>query len=372
MNIYEQIDKITEINSEKILSAFIKNKVSSNHFQGTTGYGYDDFGRDNLERVYADIFGKEDALVRHSFVCGTNAISTALFAVLRPNDIMVSMTGKPYDTLLPVIFGEDGRDIGSLKDFGVRYSEDENDLKSAKVCYIQRSRGYTTRKALSVSDINDIIKNAKEKNPNIITIVDNCYGEFVSAAEPDADLLIGSLIKNPGGGIARTGGYITGKKELITLCANRHTSAGIGKEVGCSLEMLREMYLGLFLAPQTVSNALKTAHFASDLFREKGYETTPPNGDIITSIVFNDKDKLIKFCKGIQNNSPVDSHLTPEPWAMPGYDCDVIMAAGTFTMGASIELSADAPIRPPYVCYLQGGLSFEMSKITIMKAMQSI
>ena len=357
------------------------------HLKGTTGYGYGDDGRDKLDAVFAQVLGAEDALVRHNFVNGTHAISTALFGVLRPGDLMLSLTGKPYDTLSDVIFADKG---GSLSEFGVKY--DQIDLlpdgrvnfgkiselaRSCKVAYIQRSRGYSLRPSITVSEISEMIDSVKRVNPGAIIMVDNCYGELVERVEPcdvGADLIIGSLIKNLGGGIAATGGYIAGRKDLIELCAYRLTTVGTGKEVGCSLDMNRSLFMGLFRAPETVAGAVKTATFASALFRLLGFEAYPKYAeyrtDIITAIKLGSPELLTAFCEGIQSGSPVDSFVRPEPWDMPGYNSQVIMAAGAFTMGASIELSADAPLREPYAVWLQGGLSYDTGRIGIMLAAQ--
>ncbi len=384
---FARIDHTARCNSEKVLKAFIDNRVGEMHLKGTTGYGYGDDGRDKLDAVFAQILGAEDALVRHNFVNGTHAISTALFGVLRPGDLMLSLTGRPYDTLNDVIFGEYG---GSLTEFGVKYDQIDllpdgrvnfgkiNELaRSCKVAYIQRSRGYSLRPSITVSEISEMVDSVKSVNPEAIIIVDNCYGELVERVEPcdvGADLIVGSLIKNLGGGIAETGGYIAGKKELIELCAYRLTTVGTGKEVGCSLNMNRSMFMGLFHAPETVKNAVKTATFASALFRQLGFTAYPNHNeyrtDIITAIKLGSKENLIAFCEGIQSGSPIDSFVTPEPWDMPGYDSQVIMAAGAFTMGASIELSADAPLREPYAVWLQGGLTYDTGRTGIMLAAQ--
>lgn len=382
---FNEIDKTAHFNGEKVLNAFIKNKVGSMHLIGTTGYGYDDAGRDKLDAVFASVLGAEDALVRHNFVNGTHALSTALFGVLRPGDVLYSVTGAPYDTLSDVINGEIG---GSLKEFGVKYKQ--SDLKSdgtvdcdavsanaagCKVAYLQRSRGYSLRPPLTVDEIGKIVKIIKNINPNAIIMVDNCYGELCETREPTeigADLIAGSLIKNLGGGIAETGGYIAGRSDLIELCANRLTTVGVGKETGCSLNQNRGLYLGLFRAPETVAAALKTSVFASALLELLGYRVFPryteKRTDLITAALLGGKEKLISFCRGIQAGSPVDSFVTPEPWAMPGYDDEVIMAAGAFTMGASIELSADAPLREPYAVFIQGGLSYAAGRIGVLTA----
>ena len=387
---FKHIENICEINQLRVMKAFADNRVSDSHFVATTGYGYDDLGRDTLDRVYADIMGAEDALVRHNFISGTHTISTALFAVLRPNDILVSITGKPYDTLEEVIGIQGEAGNGSLKDFGVKYVQidlkhdgtpDLEQIKftlthmNVKAVTIQRSKGYGWRPTYSAKDIGALIEFVKEISPETICIVDNCYGEFVETEEPTAygaDLIAGSLIKNPGGGLAPTGGYIAGKQKYVELCAYRLTSVGIGKEAGASLGFNRQMYQGLFMAPHVVSQALKAAVLCSAVFEKLGFEVDPkPNEirhDIIQSIKFGDPDKVTAFCQGIQKGAPVDSFVTPEPWDMPGYSSQVIMAAGAFVKGASIELSADAPIKPPYIAYMQGGLTYESAKLGIMVA----
>ena len=387
---FKHIENICEINQLRVMKAFADNRVSDSHFVATTGYGYDDLGRDTLDRVYADIMGAEDALVRHNFISGTHTISTALFAVLRPNDILVSITGKPYDTLEEVIGIQGEAGNGSLKDFGVKYVQidlkhdgtpDLEQIKftlthmNVKAVTIQRSKGYGWRPTYSAKDIGALIEFVKEISPETICIVDNCYGEFVETEEPTAygaDLIAGSLIKNPGGGLAPTGGYIAGKQKYVELCAYRLTSVGIGKEAGASLGFNRQMYQGLFMAPHVVSQALKAAVLCSAVFEKLGFEVDPkPNEirhDIIQSIKFGDPDKVTAFCQGIQKGAPVDSFVTPEPWDMPGYSSQVIRAAGAFVQGASIELSADAPIKPPYIAYMQGGLTYESAKLGIMVA----
>ena len=387
---FKHIENICEINQLRVMKAFADNRVSDSHFVATTGYGYDDLGRDTLDRVYADIMGAEDTLVRHNFISGTHTISTALFAVLRPNDILVSITGKPYDTLEEVIGIQGEAGNGSLKDFGVKYVQidlkhdgtpDLEQIKftlthmNVKAVTIQRSKGYGWRPTYSAKDIGALIEFVKEISSETICIVDNCYGEFVETEEPTAygaDLIAGSLIKNPGGGLAPTGGYIAGKQKYVELCAYRLTSVGIGKEAGASLGFNRQMYQGLFMAPHVVSQALKAAVLCSAVFEKLGFEVDPkPNEirhDIIQSIKFGDPDKVTAFCQGIQKGAPVDSFVTPEPWDMPGYSSQVIMAAGAFVQGASIELSADAPIKPPYIAYMQGGLTYESAKLGIMVA----
>lgn len=385
------IDEITEYNQQKVLSAFIKHDVSESHFASTTGYGYGDRGRETLDKIWADVFGAEDALVRHNFTCGTHTLATALFGVLRPGDKMLAVTGTPYDTIHSVI-GLSGEGMGSLKDFGILY--DEVKLKNGRLdyeaiekavddsvtmLYIQRSRGYELRPSLLISEIEKVVKLTKSKNPNVIVMVDNCYGEFVQKLEPcdvGADLTAGSLIKNAGGGMARTGGYIAGRKDLVEKCAYRLTTPGLGKEVGATLGMNRELYMGLFYAPHTVGEALKSAVYISALYSGFGFDTTPAydaeRGDIVQSLGLGNEERLVAFCKGVQSGSPIDSFLSPEPWDMPGYDSKVVMAAGAFTMGSSIELSADAPIREPYYAWIQGGLTFHSAKLCALLAAQKM
>ena len=384
---FAKIDATCRATGEKVLRSFVDNRVSDMHLKGTTGYGYGDDGRDKLDEVFAAAFGAEDALVRHGFVNGTHAISTALFGVLRPNDLMLSVTGRPYDTLEQVIFGERG---GSLKEFGVRYEQvdllpdGKPDLaavsekaKNARMVYIQRSRGYSLRPSLCIDTIAEIVNAVRKVNADAIITVDNCYGEFVEDKEPTAvgaDLIAGSLIKNPGGGICSTGGYIAGRRDLVELCAYRLTTVGTGKETGCTLSQNREMFMGFFNAPQAVANALKASVFAAAFFEELGFTALPgynePRTDIICSIKLGSPERLIAFCEGIQAASPVDSSASPEPWDMPGYGCKVIMAAGCFTMGSSIELSADAPLREPYAVWLQGGTSYYPARLGIINAAQ--
>lgn len=388
---FREIDSISQHGSAKVVHAFQSNKVSAACFAGANGYGYDDIGRDTLDKVWAEVFHTEDALVRHHFVSGTHALSTALFGVLRTGDQMVSVTGAPYDTLEEVI-GIRGKGCGSLADYGVSYRQVDlkadgtpdydaipEAVKGAKVVYLQRSRGYSLRPALTISNIRKIVELTRTTNPDAVIMVDNCYGEFVEYEEPTdagADLIIGSLIKNPGGGIAETGGYIAGKAALVEQCAYRLTCVGMGKEVGCSLNQCRSMYLGLFMAPEVVANARKTGVFAASLFRALGFECLPAAGqtagDIITVLSLRSPAAMEAFCAGIQAGSPVDSYVTPEAWDMPGYESKVIMAAGTFTGGASIELSADGPMREPYAVYLQGGITYGSGKLGILTAAQSM
>lgn len=389
---FERIDKITEFNQQKMLRAFIENNVSESMFSGTTGYGYSDRGRETLDKVLADAMGAEDAIIRHNFTCGTHTLAVALFGVLRPGDTMLCVTGTPYDTIHPVIGlnGEEG--MGSLKDFGVVYKQvdlkadgtlDYEAIENAvnsdiAMVYIQRSRGYSLRPSLSVDEIQKVIKITKKKS-NAVVMVDNCYGEWVEEKEPTqvgADLIAGSLIKNPGGGIARTGGYIAGRRDLIEKCASRLITPGIGREVGCTLGMNRELFLGVYSAPHVVGEALKSMAFAAALFKKLGFDSTPCSGevrhDIIQAIKLHNEKNLIAFCRGIQKCSPVDAFAYPEPWDMPGYDSKVIMAAGAFTLGSSIELSADAPLREPFAVWMQGGLNFHSAKLAVMSAADEV
>lgn len=389
---FERIDAIAEINTQKVLSAFQKHRVAESYFSGTTGYGYDDIGRDKLEEIYADIFGTEDALVRIGFVNGTHAITCALFGALKPGDVLLSAVGAPYDTLLGVI-GVSDKGPGSLKDWGVEYRQvdlldNKPDLAGmaraasdpkVKAVLIQRSRGYATRASLSVDEIGEMCAVIKKANPNAAVLVDNCYGEFVEEREPTqvgADLVVGSLIKNPGGGLAPTGGYIAGRHDLVEGAAMRLSCPGIGKECGSTLGNNRLLYQGLFLAPHTVAQALKTAVFAARVMELLGYEVEPASDavrhDIIQMIHMRQPEALKKFCRGIQLGAPVDSYVTPEPWDMPGYDNQVIMAAGAFIQGASIELSADAPMREPYTVYMQGGLTYESGKTGVLLAVEQL
>lgn len=389
---FADIEKTAEYNGAKVLKAFSDNKVSEPCFYGSTGYGYGDIGREVIDKVFAQVLGTEDALVRFNFVSGTHALSTALFGVLRTGDKIVSVTGKPYDTLEEVIGISGSKGNGSLMDYGIEYGQADlladgtpdyecitESVKGAKVAYIQRSRGYSLRPAFTVGNIEKMVKAIKKGNPDAIVMVDNCYGEFVEDREPSAvgaDLMIGSLIKNAGGGIARTGGYIAGRADLVELCSYRLTCVGMGKEVGCTLGMNREMLLGLFFAPDVVAAALKTSAFASELFTLLGYKCSPRKderrGDIITAIELENEENLCSFCRGIQKGAPVDSFVTPEPWDMPGYSSKVIMAAGAFTNGASIELSSDAPIREPFAVWMQGGITYTSGKLGVMLAAQEM
>lgn len=388
---FARVDKIARTNENRMLAAFAECKVSEQHLMGSTGYGYGDRGREVIDQVFAKMVDAQDALVRHNFVSGTHALSVCLFGVLRTGDTMVSLTGKPYDTMEEVI-GIRGKGNGSLTDFGILYKQvelasdglpDINSIKlavvGAKVAYIQRSRGYSIRESLTVAQIGAIVAVCKGINPSVIVIVDNCYGEFVETQEPTsvgADLIVGSLIKNPGGGIAKTGGYIAGRTDLVELCSYRLTCVGMGKEVGCTLDENRSMLMGLFFAPSVVASAVKTSIFASSLFTLMGYKVHPqfdvPRTDIIAAIELGSREKLISFCRGIQQGSPIDSFVSPEPWAMPGYDSEVIMAAGAFTMGASIELSADAPLKAPYAVWLQGGLTYNTGRRGILLAAENM
>lgn len=388
---FSSIDEMAELNQMKVIKAMQDNRLSDIHFAATTGYGYNDIGRDTLEKVYADIFHTEDALVRPQLISGTHALTIALSGNLRPGDEILSPVGKPYDTLEGVIGITPSR--GSLAEFGITYSQvdllpdgsfDFDGIKArvnsrTKLAAIQRSKGYASRPTLSVEQIGTLISFLKELKPDIICMVDNCYGEFVEAIEPTdvgADLCVGSLIKNPGGGLAPIGGYIVGKKEYIENAAYRLTAPGLGKEVGPTLGVNASLFQGLFLSPQVVSGALKGAIFAANVYERLGY-TVLPNGkedrhDIIQAVTLNSAEAIIAFCKGIQAAAPVDSFVTPEPWAMPGYQCDVIMAAGAFIQGSSIELSADAPIKPPYTVFFQGGLTWHHAKFGIMMSVQKL
>ena len=384
---FQKIDKIAEYNQLKVVSAFQKNKVAEEHFNTTTGYGYNDIGRDTLEKVYADVFHTEDALVRPQITCGTHALGLALSANLRPGDKLMYISGKPYDTLEEVIGIRPSK--GSLAEYGVKYDQVDllengefdlegikNKLDGVTLIGIQRSKGYATRPTLSVEKIGNVIKFIKDIKPEIKIMVDNCYGEFVETIEPSdvgADMIVGSLIKNPGGGLAPIGGYICGTKDCVENCSYRLTTPGLGKEVGANLGVMSLLYQGLFLAPTVVASALKGAINAANLFEKYNFNVIP-NGtesrhDIIQAIEFGKPECVIAFCKGIQAAAPVDSHLTPEPWDMPGYDAPVIMAAGAFVSGSSIELSADGPIKPPYAVYFQGGLTWQHAKLGILKAL---
>lgn len=386
---FKKVDKIAEYNQLKVIGAMQKNKVAEAHFNTTTGYGYNDLGRETLEKVYADVFHTDDALVRPQITCGTHALALALSANLRPNDKLVYISGKPYDTLEEVIGIRPSN--GSLAEYGVKYDQvdllengefdfegiKEKITNDVKVVGIQRSKGYATRPTLSVEKIGQAIKAVKEINPNIIVMVDNCYGEFVEEIEPSdvgADMIVGSLIKNPGGGLAPIGGYICGTKQCVENCSYRLTTPGLGKEVGASLGVNRQFIQGFFMAPTVVNAAVKGAIFAANLYEKLGFKVIPDGKedrhDIIQAVEFHDPEKLIAFCEGIQKASPIDSHVTPIPWDMPGYDSQVIMAAGTFVSGASIELSADGPMKEPYAVYFQGGLTYPHAKYGIIMSLQ--
>lgn len=390
-NEFDNIDDIVFFNSKKVIEAFNKENVSEYHFNSTTGYGYNDLGRDVIEKVYSDIFKSEDALVRGQFISGTHALTVTLFGILRPNDIMLSISGTPYDTLHEVIGIKENK--SSLKSFGVKYEEidlinDDFDyekiinrvsVNDLKIIYIQRSKGYSTRKSISIEKLENIIKKIREVNKNAIIMVDNCYCEFVTKKEPievGADICVGSLIKNLGGGIAPNGAYVVGRSDLIELVSERLTAPGEGKEVGPSLNMNKPLLQGLFMAPSVVGSALKTAILTSYVLESIGYLVEPKYNekrvDIVQNIIFNDKDKLIKYCQGIQMGSPIDSNVLPMPSDMPGYDDQVIMAAGAFTQGSSIELSCDGPLRSPYIAYQQGGLTYEYGKIGLIKALEKL
>ena len=388
----DKTDDITEYNQLKMLRAFQHARVSESCFAASTGYGYGDRGRDALDEVFAEVFDTEDALVRHNFASGTHTLTVALFGVLRPGDTIISVTGTPYDTLQGVI-GIESEYTGSLKDFGINYEQIELlengsvDLEAikkrvnpnTKMVYIQRSRGYSLRPTLTGPEIKEITELAHSLAPGCIVMLDNCYGEFVEKTTPGeigVDLMAGSLIKNPGGGIAPTGGYIAGRKDLIEACSYRLTTPGTGKEIGCTLGNSRELFMGAFSAPHVTGEAVKTAIFTSALYELLGYEVTPRynevRGDIIQAVLLGNEQRLIRFCQGVQKASPIDSYVTPEPWDMPGYDSKVIMAAGAFTLGSSIELSADAPLREPYAVWMQGSLNFHTGRLAAMLAAENL
>ena len=389
---FEKINSVCEMNSLKVLKAFQKYEISEMHFGSTTGYGYADIGRDTIEKVYSDIFKSEDSLVRSQFISGTHALTVTLFGLLRPGDTLLSISGKPYDTLDEVIGIKENP--SSLKAFNVKfeqidlkdngdfdYEKIENRVKqgNVKVIEIQRSKGYSTRKSIDIDKLEKVIKFVKEINSEIIIMIDNCYCEFVTTREPieaGADIIVGSLIKNLGGGIAPNGAYVAGRKDLINLVAERLTAPGEGKEVGPTLGINKAILQGLFFAPSVVASSLKTAVFASKMLEELGYIVEPKynekRADIVQTIQFNDKEKLIKYCQGIQIGSPIDSNSIPMPWDMPGYTDQVIMAAGAFTSGSSIELSCDGPIREPYIAFQQGGLTYEYGKLGVLKAIQEM
>ena len=389
--IFKQIDEIELTNTERVLKAFSNHKISEAHLNGTTGYGYGDVGREAIESMFCELFGTEEALVRTQFISGTHTISTTLFGILRPGDTVLSINGKPYDTLDEVIGIRENP--SSLKAFGVKYEQidlkdglfdieaikeraNKNDIK---MIIVQRSRGYAFRKAFTIEELEEVFRAIREVNSEVIIMVDNCYGEFVDVKEPThvgADIAVGSLIKNIGAGIAPTGGYIVGKKHLIDLISDRYSAPGLGKEGGATFGLNRQILQGLFMAPHAVCQALKIDVFASSLLEQLWYETYPKynekRSDIVQMIKFNDADKLVKFCQAIQANSPIDSHVVPEPWDMPGYEDKVIMASGAFTAGSSIEISCDGPIRPPYIAYLQGGLTYASGKIAVINAVKNI
>ncbi len=386
---FARIDKIAEFNQIRVVSAMQKHRVCAECFQGSSGYGYNDMGRDTLEEVYAEVFHTEDALVRPQITCGTHALALALMSNLRPGDEILSPVGKPYDTLEEVIGIRPSK--GSLAEYGITYRQvdlkedfsfDFDDIRAAlndrtKIVTIQRSKGYQTRPSFSVDQIGEIISFVKSIRPDVICMVDNCYGEFTETKEPSdvgADMIVGSLIKNPGGGLAPIGGYIAGTKECVENAAYRLTSPGLGKEVGASLGVIQSFYQGLFLSPTVTAGALKGAIFAANIYEKLGFPVIP-NGseerhDIIQSVTLGSKEALCAFCEGIQAAAPVDGYVTPVPWAMPGYDCDVIMAAGAFVQGSSIELSADGPVQEPYAVYFQGGLTWQHAKMGILKSLQ--
>ena len=391
-DIFAEIDKISFLNTKKIMDTFKEHRVSETMFNATSGYGYDDHGREALDKIWADVMDAEAAFVRHNIVNGTQALTIGLFGLLRPNDIMFSIAGKPYDTLDEVIGNTGTAGNGSLRDFGIEYMQCDllpdgqfdfpaigEVLKAnkdrIKVVFIQRSKGYLNRKTLSVDEIGEAIKFVKNIAPECFVVVDNCYGEFVEEREPTAvgaDMIIGSLIKNPGGGMAEVGGYIAGSAKAVELASYRLTSVGVGLEVGATLGQNKSIFKGLFYAPHTTAQAIKTAHLAAYIFSALGYEVEPAwnerRHDIIQTVITHSREALCAFCRGIQYGSPIDAYVTPEPWAMPGYSDEVIMAAGAFTQGSSIELSADGPLREPYTAFLQGGLTYESGKIGIMSA----
>lgn len=391
--IFAELDEISFYNTNRVLDAFREHRVSDALFAGTSGYGYDDRGRDTLDRIWADVFGAEAALVRTQIVNGTQALTVGLFGLLRPGDVLLSVAGKPYDTLDEVIGNSGTPGNGSLRDFGVSYRQidlkdgklDLSAIREAisrervKVVFVQRSKGYLDRRTLTVSEIGELVKTVKEISPDSFVYVDNCYGEFTEKLEPTAlgaDLCVGSLIKNAGGGMAETGGYLVGSARAVELASYRLTSPGTGGEVGCTLGLNKSLYKGLFYAPHTTVQALKTAHFAAYVFSALGYKTEPAwnerRSDIIQCVYTGSPEGLCAVCRGIQAGSPVDAYVSPEPWGMPGYSDQVIMAAGNFTQGSSIELSADGPLRDPYIAYLQGGLTFEAGKIGILSAAQEL
>jgi len=394
---FAKIDAVAFENTQKVMDAFREHRVSDGMFQSTSGYGYDDRGRDTLDEIWADVMGAEAAIVRHGIVSGTHALTIGLFGILRPGDVMYSVAGKPYDTLEEVIGLTGNAGDGSLRDFGVSYAQTELDENGGfdfnaigeklrapegeriKMVFVQRSKGYLNRRTLSVAEIGELVRFVKGIRPEVYVVVDNCYGEFVETTEPcavGADLVIGSLIKNPGGGMAESGGYLAGTRRAVELASYRLTSVGIGAEVGATMGQNKSMYKGLFYAPHTTAQALKTACLAAYVFEALGYDVEPrwneERHDIIQTVITGSAEGLCAFCRGIQAGSPVDAFVTPEPWAMPGYSDPVIMAAGAFTQGSSIELSADGPLRPPFTAYFQGGLTYESGKIGILAAADSM
>ena len=390
---FKHVEEVCGINSIKVIEAFQKNNLQEMHMQSSTGYGIDEPGRNKIEEIYADIFKAEDSLVRSQFISGTHALAICLSALLRPNDTMLSITGAPYDTLQTVIGINSNPSPSSLKAYGIKYEqielkENEFDIQKIqerlqkqdiRLVEIQRSRGYSTRKSLNINQIENVIKKIREVNKNVIIMVDNCYGEFVEEKEPievGADIAVGSLMKNLGAGIATSGAYIVGKKDLIKLCSERLTAPGIGKEIGPSLGQNTNLLKGLFFAPQVVASSIKTVIFASKILEDLGYKVEPKydekRADIVQTIHLGSAEKLIKFCQGIQKGSPIDSNVTPEPGDMGGYEDKIIMAAGTFTEGATIELSCDGPIREPYIAYMQGGLTYEYGKYGVIKAIETM
>lgn len=387
----KEIEKICEYNSMKVLKAFQNNHIADMHFGSTTGYGYGDIGRDTIEKVFAEVLGAEDCLVRSQFISGTHALTVTLFGLLRPNDTMLTITGEPYDTLHPVIGIEEN--ASSLKAFGIHYEQidllgDEFDKEkieerakkgNLKLIHIQRSKGYSARKSITLNKVEEIIQVIRKVNKEVIIMIDNCYCEFVGEKEPleiGADIIVGSLIKNLGGGLAPNGAYVAGKKELVAFVAERLTSPGQGKEVGPTLGINKNILQGLYMAPSVVASSLKTAVFASKMLEELGFKASPKfdeeRADIVQTIEFGEPEKVIKFCQGIQKGSAIDSDSIPEPWDMPGYTDKVIMASGSFTQGSSIELSCDAPIRPPYIAFMQGGLTYEYGKLGVLKAIENL
>ncbi len=387
----KEIDDICMYNSIKVLKAFQDNNISDMHFNSTTGYGYGDIGRDTIEKVFAQVLGAKDSIVRSQFISGTHALTVTLFALLRPNDTMLTITGEPYDTLHPVIGIEENE--SSLKSFCINYEqidllgnefdkqkiEERVKEKDIKLIHIQRSKGYSARKSITLKKLEEIIKIIRKVNNEVIIMIDNCYCEFVNKQEPlsiGADIIVGSLIKNLGGGLAPNGAYVAGKEELINLVAQRLTAPGQGKEVGPTLGINKSILQGLYMAPSVVASSLKTAVFASKILEELGFKVSPrfdeERADIVQTIEFGDANKVIKYCQGIQKGSAIDSSSIPEPWDMPGYTDKVIMASGSFTQGSSIELSCDAPIRPPYIAFMQGGLTYEYGKLGVLKAIQNI